>query len=90
MRHLIEKGEFQEMKSTTGCFPDKVPSTHDTFIQGCFNVGPPGGAMADPECARGGGVSHILSEKGLLASFTFFRKMHENAICKMQYRAITT
>ena len=24
--------------------------------------------VADPECARGGGVSHILAEKGLLAS----------------------
>ena len=23
--------------------------------------------MADPECARGGGVSHILAEKGVLA-----------------------
>ena len=33
--------------------------------------------VADSECARGGGVSHILAEKGLLASF---QKMHENAI----------
>ena len=24
--------------------------------------------MADPECERGGGVSHILAEKGVLAS----------------------
>ena len=24
--------------------------------------------MVDPECARGGGVSHNLAEKGLLAS----------------------
>ena len=35
--------------------------------------------MADPECARGGGVSHILAEKRGV-SFTFFKKMHENAI----------
>ena len=30
MRHLIEKteGEFQGMTSTTGSFPDKVPSKH--------------------------------------------------------------
>ena len=27
-----------------------------------------GASVADPECARGGGVSHILTEKGLLAS----------------------
>ena len=38
-----------------------------------------GGAVADPEYARGGGVSHILAEKGLLASL-FSQKMHENAI----------
>ena len=31
-------------------------------------MGGGGGAVADPECARGGGVSHILAEKGLLAS----------------------
>ena len=35
--------------------------------------------MADPECARGGGVSHILAEKRGV-SFTLFKKMHENAI----------
>ena len=35
--------------------------------------------MADPECARGGGVSHILAEKRGV-SFTLFQKMHENAI----------
>ena len=35
--------------------------------------------MADPECARGGGVSHILAEKRIV-SFTLFQKMHENAI----------
>ena len=35
--------------------------------------------MADPECARGGGVSHILAEKRVLASL-YFKKMHENAI----------
>ena len=36
-------------------------------------------AVADPECARGGGVSHILAEKRGV-SFTLFKKMHENAI----------
>ena len=35
-------------------------------------------AVADPECARVGDVSHILAEKGLLAR-TLFQKMHENA-----------
>ena len=35
--------------------------------------------MADPDCARGGGVSHILAEKRVLASL-YFKKMHENAI----------
>ena len=35
--------------------------------------------MADQECARGGGVSHILAEKRLLASL-YSKKMHENAI----------
>ena len=35
--------------------------------------------MAEPECARGGGVSHILAEKRGV-SFTLFKKMHENAI----------
>ena len=34
---------------------------------------------ADPECARGGGVSHILPEKRGV-SFTLLKKMHENAI----------
>ena len=28
--------------------------------------------VADPECARGGGVSHILAEKGVLASLYIF------------------
>ena len=35
--------------------------------------------VVDPECARGGGVSRILSEKKGV-SFTLFLKMHENAI----------
>ena len=30
-------------------------------------------SVADPECARGGGVSHILAEKRGV-SFTFFQK----------------
>ena len=34
---------------------------------------------SDPECARGGGVSHILPEKRGV-SFTLLKKMHENAI----------
>ena len=36
-------------------------------------------SVADSECARGGGVRHILAEKRG-GSFTFFQKMHENAI----------
>ena len=36
-------------------------------------------AVADPECARGGGVSYILAEKKGV-SFTLFEKMHENSI----------
>ena len=36
-------------------------------------------AVADPECARGGGVSHILAEKRGV-SFILFQKLHENAI----------
>ena len=36
-------------------------------------------SVADPECARGGGVSHILPEKRGVSS-TLFEKMHENAI----------
>ena len=35
--------------------------------------------MADPECARGGGVSHILAEKRVY-SFILCKKMHENSI----------
>ena len=35
--------------------------------------------VADPECARGGGVSHILAEKRGV-SFTLFKKMHVNSI----------
>ena len=35
--------------------------------------------MADPERARGGGVSHILAEKRGV-SFTLLKKMHANAI----------
>ena len=35
--------------------------------------------MADSECARGGGVNHILAEKRGV-SFTLFKTMHENAI----------
>ena len=36
-------------------------------------------AVADPECATGGGVSHILAEKRDF-SFTSLKKMHENSI----------
>ena len=36
-------------------------------------------AVADPECARGGGVSHIFAEKRGV-SFSLLQKMHENAI----------
>ena len=36
-------------------------------------------AVANPECARGGGVNHISAERRGV-SFTFFLKMHENAI----------
>ena len=35
--------------------------------------------VAYPECARGGGVSHILAEKRGV-SFTVLKKMHENSI----------
>ena len=35
--------------------------------------------VANPECARGGGVSNILAGKRGVSS-TFFQKMHENAI----------
>ena len=35
--------------------------------------------VAYPECAKGGGVSHILTEKRGV-SFTLSQKMHENAI----------
>ena len=48
------------------------------FAEMCVCVGG-GGAVADPECARGGGVSHILAEKRFLAAL-FSKKMHENAI----------
>ena len=36
-------------------------------------------AVADPKCARGGGVSHILAEKRGV-SFTLLKNMHENSI----------
>ena len=39
--------------------------------------------MASQECARGGGVNHILAEKRGV-SFTFFLKMHENAIFSLK------
>ena len=42
-------------------------------------------SVADPECARGGGVSHILAEKRGV-SFTLFKKMHENAIFSLRRR----
>ena len=35
--------------------------------------------MADPECAKGGGVSHILAQKRGVSS-TLIKKMHENSI----------
>ena len=35
-------------------------------------------AVADPECARGGGVSHNLAEKRGV-SFALLKKMHENS-----------
>ena len=50
-----------------------VGPTPSTLVQHCTN------AVADPECARGGGVSHILAEKRGV-SFTLFKKMHENLI----------
>ena len=36
-------------------------------------------SVADPECARGGGVNRILAEKRGV-SFTLFKKRHENAL----------
>ena len=36
-------------------------------------------AVANPECARGGGLSHILADKRGV-NVTLFQKMHENAI----------
>ena len=36
-------------------------------------------SVADPECARGGGVNHIWLKKGVLASL-YSKKTHENAI----------
>ena len=36
-------------------------------------------AVADLECARGGGVSHISAEKRGV-SFILFKNMHENSI----------
>ena len=34
--------------------------------------------MADPECARGGGVNILAEKKGV--SLTLLKKMHENSI----------
>ena len=39
----------------------------------------PGRTVADPECARGEGVNHILAEKRDV-SFTLLKKMHANSI----------
>ena len=36
-------------------------------------------SVADPECARGGGVSHVLAEKKGVG-FSLLKNMHENAI----------
>ena len=36
-------------------------------------------SVTDPECAGGGGVSHILAEKGGVG-FTLLKKMNENSI----------
>ena len=44
-------------------------------------------SVADSECARGGGVKHILAEKRGV-SFTFFQKMHENAIFSPRTRGV--
>ena len=39
-------------------------------------------AVANPECARGGGVNHILAEKRGV-NFTFSLKMHENVCAQI-------
>ena len=36
-------------------------------------------SVADPECARGRGVSHVLAEKRGVG-FSLIKNMHENAI----------
>ena len=45
----------------------------------CLSIDSQCHSAADPKCARGGGVSHILAEKRGV-SFTLLKKMHENAI----------
>ena len=37
-------------------------------------------AVADPECAKGGGLSHILAEKKRVLASLYYKKMHENSI----------
>ena len=51
-----------------------TPNMHTQYLIYC-NVS----TVVDPECARGGGVSHILAEKRGVR-FTLFKKMHENSI----------
>ena len=47
-------------------------------VQSCYKQHPHT-SVADPKCARGGRVSHILAEKRGV-SFTVCKKMHENII----------
>ena len=58
-----------------------IYATNTCVIQCLFHAGLPlrRFPVADPKCARGGGVSHILAEKKGV-SFTLFKKMQENAI----------
>ena len=51
-----------------------TPWSLDLFIRVPFQL-----PVADPECARGGGISHILAEKRGV-SFTLLKKMHKNLI----------
>ena len=62
--------ELRNVFTSDGSVELTIYTTNTCVIQCWFHAGLPlrRCPVADPKCARGGGVSHILAEKGVLAS----------------------